>query len=102
MFMKKGAIIMTCIALIFVAGCTWLDTKAYYAEHPTSGEDIWKVWGEPYRIETLEDGSFIWYHYFPHDKHIGPLDHRFYDDEFRTIYFIIKDNRVVDSGTGLN
>jgi hypothetical protein len=100
MFVKKGAIIMICIALILVAGCAWWDTKAYYAKHPTSGEDILQVWGKPYRIEMLEDGSFKWYHYYPHmrtneyklhDRHVGT-----------NIYFIIKDKRVVDSGTSPN
>jgi hypothetical protein len=100
MFKKKRAIILACMALILLAGCTWLDNRAYYAEHPTSAEDILKVWGEPYHIETLEDGSFKWYHYYPFDKETWTTNQRLIDYHPGTIYFIIKDNRVVDSGTG--
>jgi hypothetical protein len=98
MFIKKGVIIIACIALIFVAGCTWLDTKAFYAEHPTSGEDIRQIWGEPYRIDTLEDGSFKWYHYSNYERYIRVKNYQLYGSAY-SVYFIIKNNRVVDSGT---
>ena len=95
---KKGVIIIICISLIFIASCTWLDTKAYYAEHPTSVEDILRTWGEPYRIEILEDGSFKWYHYINYEKYVREKDRRLYGP-VSSVYFIFKDNVVVDSGT---
>ena len=84
--MKKLTLILVCSSLMFLFACSWLDTKAYYATHPTLAEDVKSQWGEPVLVEMLENGTVKWIY--------------FIDDGWLTgeHSFLIRDGRVVDYG----
>ena len=84
--MKKLTLILICSSLIFFSACSSMDTKAYYATHPTPAEDVEFLWGEPLRVEMLENGTIKWIYFLD--------DGWFYGEQ----YFLIRKGRVVDAG----
>jgi hypothetical protein len=84
--MRKLIIIIFCFSLLFVAGCSGINPKVYYATHPTPAEDVSFQWGEPTRVEQLENGAVKWV-YFIKDPHL-----------YGEYYFIIRDGMVEDFG----
>jgi hypothetical protein len=85
--MKKLLALLFFTSMLGLYACAWWDTRAYYEKHPWSANDIRHEWGQPLDIEVLEDGTEKWV-YFLSD----PTIHS-------EIYFLIRNGRVVDSGT---
>ncbi len=88
--MKRMVAMLTVLSLIglMCAGSALaFGDQAYYANHPTSLDDLSKVWGQPVTQVSLDDGSRI----LVFDRHANgfPYDNR---------YFIIRDGRVVGGG----
>ena len=84
--MRKLIIIIFCFWLAFAAACSGMNPKAYYASNPTPADDVNFQWGEPTRIELLENGTMKWI-YFVDDPEL-----------YGEYYFIIRDGMVEDSG----
>ena len=87
--MKKLTLTLICSSLIFFSACSWMDTKAYYATHPTPAEDVEFLWGEPLRVKMLGNGTVKW---------IYLLEDQLEDWVSTEHYFLIRDGRVVDAG----
>ena len=85
--MKKLLALLLFTSMLGLYACAWWDTRAYYEKHPWSANEIRYKWGEPLKVEVLEDGTQKWVYFISHPN----LDFEH--------YFLIRNGRVVDAGT---
>lgn len=89
--MKKNLQFAIClvlaVALWQVMGCSDRLSRAYYARHPMSSEDVAKVWGDPVAVHQLPNNV---------EKRIYPIQNAVTDLKYR--YFLIQGGRVLASG----
>ncbi|MCL5807176.1 MAG: hypothetical protein M1418_01230 [Deltaproteobacteria bacterium] len=72
------------LAVLVIAGCAW-GPKTYYAERPTSAKQLEASLGKSDQVVKQDDGSERWIYLL----NAGEIKGR---------YFIIRNDRVVDSG----
>jgi len=84
--MKKLVAILICFFLVSFSACSWWDTKAYYATHPTQAEDVRRDWGEPLSVEVLGNGVEKW---------IYSVSGTWLNVEY---FFLIREGKVMDFG----
>jgi hypothetical protein len=84
--MKKLATVFFCFSFLSLSACSLWDSKAFYATHPTRAEEVTQHWGDPVRIEVLENGTEKW---------IYSLSGTWFDVKY---YFLIREGKVMDFG----
>lgn len=90
----KRIITLTVACLILAASTVpalAMGDKAYYANHPTTSQELQALWGTPAKVVNHHDGTQI----MVFDKHSSgfPYDNR---------YFVIQNGQVVDGGVNYN
>lgn len=75
------------LALWQVTGCSDKLSRAYYARHPMSSQEVAKVWGDPVAVTQLDSGI---------EKRVYPIQNAVTALKYR--YFLVRNDRVLASG----
>ncbi len=88
--MKKTISILTIVSLmsLSLAGAAFaFGDESYFANHPTSVDELTKVWGQPLQVVQSDDGAQV----LVFDKHANNMP-------YENRYFVVRDGQVVDGG----